>query len=122
MSADQTIPTAEIPALGIQRSLPARRDRPTPGNLPLPLSSFGGRTEALATVQRLLATARLLTLTGPGGVGKTRLALEAAFAVLDTESRECVIHRVDYDIEAAALAILDAELPRMNAYRLARGR
>jgi predicted ATPase/DNA-binding CsgD family transcriptional regulator len=47
------------------------------------MTSFVGRREALAAIQRLLATTRLLTLTGTGGVGKTRLALEAAFGLLD---------------------------------------
>ena len=48
-------------------------------NLPRPASSFVGREQELATVLgRIGGGARLLTLTGPGGSGKTRLALEAA--------------------------------------------
>jgi len=52
-------------------------DRPH-GNLPLPVNTFVGRTEELDALSDLLGTARLLTLTGPGGVGKTRLALRLA--------------------------------------------
>jgi predicted ATPase/DNA-binding SARP family transcriptional activator len=51
-------------------------------NLPAPLTSFVGRQPELADVEQLLAASRLLTLTGPGGVGKTRLALEAAARVV----------------------------------------
>ncbi|MEU0506457.1 protein kinase [Nocardia sp. NPDC005998] len=51
-----------------------------PPRLPLQLTSFVGRRAALADVGALLTTARLVTLTGPGGVGKTRLAMEAAAA------------------------------------------
>jgi predicted ATPase/class 3 adenylate cyclase/DNA-binding CsgD family transcriptional regulator len=47
-------------------------------NLPAELSSFVGREEELAQVERLLAQVRLLTLTGTGGCGKTRLAAHAA--------------------------------------------
>src|SRR5919204_1161313 len=51
---------------------------PTPRhNLPTPLTSFVGRGKEVARVRRLLATARLLTLTGTGGCGKTRLALRS---------------------------------------------
>src|SRR5436305_8611181 len=46
-----------------------------PGNLPLQLTSFVGRDTAIAEVKRLLGTTRLLTLTGAGGCGKSRLAL-----------------------------------------------
>lgn len=49
-----------------------------PGNLPVRLTSFVGRTGELREVAALLEDRRLVTLTGPGGIGKTRLALEAA--------------------------------------------
>jgi non-specific serine/threonine protein kinase len=49
-----------------------------PPGLPVPLTSFIGRGPELAELQRLLGGTRLLTLTGAGGVGKTRLALEGA--------------------------------------------
>ncbi len=49
-----------------------------PGNLPRRATSFVGREPDLARVRLLLAEAPLVTLTGVGGVGKTRLALEAA--------------------------------------------
>jgi len=53
-------------------------------HLPLPLSSFIGREREVAEVGRLLASSRLVTLTGPGGCGKTRLALQAITAISDT--------------------------------------
>jgi predicted ATPase/DNA-binding CsgD family transcriptional regulator len=57
---------------------------------PNPLTSFVGREEEIETVRQLLATTRLLTLTGPGGVGKTRLAIQAAPAALvDFEDGGC---------------------------------
>lgn len=49
-----------------------------PGNLPSRLTSFVGRTRELREVAELLETERLVTLTGPGGIGKTRLAIEVA--------------------------------------------
>jgi predicted ATPase/class 3 adenylate cyclase len=47
-------------------------------NLPIPATPFLGREHELAAVCELLEDARLLTLTGPGGTGKTRLGLQAA--------------------------------------------
>src|SRR5215813_8462098 len=48
------------------------------GNLPLPVSSFVGRARELEQTAAALGQARVVTLTGPGGVGKTRLALQVA--------------------------------------------
>ena len=51
-------------------------------NLPNPVTSFIGREHAIADVKRLLATTRLLTLTGAGGSGKTRLAFQVGAEML----------------------------------------
>jgi predicted ATPase/DNA-binding CsgD family transcriptional regulator len=56
---------------------------PTPNNLPAELSSFVGREPQLAELRRLLRRSRLITLTGPGGAGKTRLALHLAAGILN---------------------------------------
>ncbi|WP_198427421.1 AfsR/SARP family transcriptional regulator [Streptomyces buecherae] len=57
---------------------PGPGTRPGPGNLPAPVSPLIGRANAVSAVAELLGPHRLVTLTGPGGVGKTRLALAAA--------------------------------------------
>ncbi|MGH2353954.1 MAG: ATP-binding protein, partial [Chloroflexota bacterium] len=65
-------------------TLPRSRTE-APTNLPAQLSSFVGREREIAEVTHLLAGgARLVTLTGPGGAGKTRLALEVAARLLPT--------------------------------------
>jgi non-specific serine/threonine protein kinase len=59
--------------------LPRRVSSTTPrSNLPTPLTSFIGREKELKEISGLLSSCRLLTLTGPGGVGKTRLAIQIA--------------------------------------------
>ena len=52
-------------------------------NLPVPLSSFVGREEELGELRQELAGTRLLTVTGPGGCGKTRLVLRCASELSD---------------------------------------
>jgi hypothetical protein len=65
---------ADFPTL---RSLDAR-----PNNLPAQMTSFIGREDVIREVETALEGTRLLTLTGPGGTGKTRLALEVAYRQL----------------------------------------
>ncbi|GAA2429527.1 BTAD domain-containing putative transcriptional regulator [Actinomadura vinacea] len=70
-------PSPEVAALHeaiLRQGLPARPRT----NLPAPLSELIGRDEAIEEARGVLAAARLVTLTGPGGVGKTRLALATA--------------------------------------------
>jgi non-specific serine/threonine protein kinase len=54
-----------------------------PNNLPIQLSSFVGRDDELAQVGALVRDHRLVTLLGPGGIGKTRLALQVAADQID---------------------------------------
>jgi len=54
------------------------RPRHQSGNLPAEVTSFVGRRRELGEIRKKLATARLVSLVGPGGVGKTRLALRMA--------------------------------------------
>ena len=54
-----------------------------PHNLPVQLTSFIGREEEINEVNRLLATARLVTLAGAGGSGKTRLAQEIGASIIE---------------------------------------
>ncbi|MGP4100988.1 BTAD domain-containing putative transcriptional regulator [Nonomuraea sp. KM90] len=86
---------------------PAARPRT---NLPAPLTPLVGRDEAVAEVRALLRTDRLVTLTGPGGVGKTRLALAAASAPLVTEGFEGGVWLVELaSLGAGAQAVEVAE-------------
>jgi len=68
---------AELAGLGADALAPAYR-------LPVETSSFVGRERELSELRALLAHTRMLTLTGPGGAGKTRLALELARGAADT--------------------------------------
>jgi predicted ATPase/class 3 adenylate cyclase len=59
------------------RSVDAR-----PNNLPTPLTTFVGRDREIEELKERLRNARLVTLTGPGGTGKTRLSIQAAHELL----------------------------------------
>ncbi len=68
-----------------ERTAESRRSRfgeVAPNNIPHHLSAFVGRKGELKTLQSLLRTKRLVSIVGPGGVGKTRLALQLAQSVL----------------------------------------
>ncbi len=73
----------QLVAAGLAEDFPPPRSLPTPSNLPAVPTSFVGREAELAEASELLARpgVRLLTLTGPGGAGKTRLALETGRAL-----------------------------------------
>ncbi|HEY5307455.1 MAG TPA: adenylate/guanylate cyclase domain-containing protein, partial [Casimicrobiaceae bacterium] len=62
---------------------PLRAQERTPNNLPQQVTSFVGREREVDEVTKLLAQTRLLTLTGVGGLGKTRLSLRVAADVVD---------------------------------------
>jgi predicted ATPase/class 3 adenylate cyclase len=76
----------QLEADGLPAAFPPLRSLDNPrllNNLPAQVSSFIGRDAELAEVRRLAAISRLVTLTGPGGAGKTRLALQVAAGLLD---------------------------------------
>jgi hypothetical protein len=62
---------------------PLRSLDATPNNLPVRLSTFIGRVDELTTLATLVATQRMVTITGSGGAGKTRLALQMAAEQVD---------------------------------------
>jgi predicted ATPase/class 3 adenylate cyclase len=75
---------SQVVAPGLPEEFPPLRSLDTrPNNLPTQLTSFVGRHDELEEALRLLRGTRLLTLTGPGGIGKTRLSLQIAAAAAD---------------------------------------
>lgn len=76
-----------LPGTATAAGAPAPRfnpERPT-GNIPLALTSLVGREEQIDEIDELLSGCRMVTLTGPGGMGKTRAALEVARARKDAD-------------------------------------
>ncbi len=74
----------QVVAPGLGREFPPLRSIDSrPNNLPRQLTTFVGRQREIGEAKAILATSPLLTLTGPGGVGKTRLAIELGSDLLD---------------------------------------
>jgi predicted ATPase/class 3 adenylate cyclase len=79
----QPVHVFQVSAPGLQKEFPALRALDVlPNNLPVQLTSFIGREHELSEIKQLLTTTHLLTLAGPGGTGKTRLALQLGAEVL----------------------------------------
>jgi predicted ATPase len=74
-------PASVIPQPSVALPAPVSDVAP-PNNLPRQVTNFVGREDSLEELPALLRTSRLLTMTGPGGCGKTRLSLELASRVL----------------------------------------
>ncbi len=77
-------PLSQVVAEGLRMEFPPLRSLDArPNNLPTQLTSFVGRERELAEAGALLEANRLVTLTGPGGTGKTRLSLQVAAEAAD---------------------------------------
>jgi len=73
----------QVVSSGLQTEFPLLRTLSViPSNLPAQITSFVGREREVADVKKLLLDAHMLTLIGPGGTGKTRLAIQVASDVL----------------------------------------
>jgi len=103
----------EVTATKPARSGPTRRRH----NLPEPASSFIGRRRELLEVGAVLARARLLTLAGPGGVGKTRLALELAHRQFGRRADGVWLADLASIVDPAAVAAEVARALRMDPRR-----
>ncbi len=97
--------TPEVTPVGATATTPTPKPR---HNLPHQVTSFIGREKEIAELERLLSTTRLLTLTGAGGCGKTRLAVHLAANVVQGYPDGCWL------VELAVLAVQSQELLRKN--------
>ncbi|HEU4319235.1 MAG TPA: adenylate/guanylate cyclase domain-containing protein [Acidimicrobiia bacterium] len=100
----------QLMAAGMPAAFPPLRARRAASQLPAQMSDFIGREREVAAGMDLLEQSRLVTLTGPGGTGKTRLALEIGRRLEDSFSNGAVFVPLASvrDTENIASAILDA--------------
>jgi predicted ATPase/class 3 adenylate cyclase len=107
----------QLRAAGLQAEFPSLRSLGSPAlpnNLPAQLSAFIGRNREVSEVRALVESARLVTLTGAGGAGKTRLGLQVAAELLDGSGDGVWL------AELAAVTDQDAVAPAISqALRLA---
>ncbi len=74
----------QVSGIGLEKEFPPLKTLDLhPHNLPYQITSFLGREREIAHVRQRMKDCRLMTLTGPGGVGKTRLSLEIAVQALE---------------------------------------
>jgi predicted ATPase len=81
---DEPEELAQLSIAGLDQHFPAIRSLEPPTALPAELTTFVGRGREIGELSALLETARLVTLTGPGGTGKTRLVIRLAGALAPT--------------------------------------
>ncbi|HMS32447.1 MAG TPA: tetratricopeptide repeat protein [Ignavibacteria bacterium] len=80
----QPIRLFQIVSEGLREEFPSLKTLDArPNNLPVQLTSFIGREKDISAIKEILKSTRLLTLTGPGGTGKTRLSLQVAAEQID---------------------------------------
>jgi len=101
----------QLQAAGLPAQFPPLRslgNQALPNNLPDELASFVGREKELAEVRALFGSSRLVTLTGAGGAGKTRLGLQLAAGLLDGSADGVWL------VELAAVTDQDAVAPAIS--------
>ncbi|MDP8928239.1 MAG: adenylate/guanylate cyclase domain-containing protein [Actinomycetota bacterium] len=113
---------------GLPNSFPPLTSlRTIPNNLPEQLTEFVGRERELVEAKRLLGETRLLTILGPGGAGKTRLAIQAAadladhypdgvffIALADIRSSDEIVQSVAEALELGLSADQDVQVQLLN--------
>ncbi|MET7283806.1 BTAD domain-containing putative transcriptional regulator [Kribbella sp. NPDC005582] len=102
------------PLVALQQSILAQSLPQARSNLPAQLSDLIGRSDAVDSVSSSLSTARLVTLTGPGGVGKTRLALATAASVAERFADGVVLVELAA-VTPKALSVQDALTDAVHA-------